>query len=176
VKIVQWTLAAIGAVALAVVGIGFLLPSRFHVARSIEIAAPADRVYDNIAEPRRWTRWSEWNRRDPAMTIRYGGPPFGQGARWSWKSESEGSGKMVFTRVEPNRRIAYALEFPEYQMKSGGEFQLEEVAVGTRVTWTNEGDVGPNPLRHYLAWSMDSLVGPDFERGLANLKMLSEAP
>ena len=46
----------------------------------------------------------------------------------------------------------------------------------TRVTWTNNGDVGGNPVKHYLAVMMDRMVGPDFEAGLANLKALAEKP
>jgi uncharacterized protein YndB with AHSA1/START domain len=175
-KILQWTLAVIGAIALVIVGTGFFLPSAFLVERSIVINAPADRIYDYIAEPKEWTKWSVWTRRDPKMDITYGGPPFGQGARWSWKSASEGSGSMELTRVEPNRRVEYSLVFPDFGMRSTGEFRIEPGAGGTRVTWSSAGDVGTNPLRHYLAAAMDRLVGPDFDAGLANLKALAEKP
>ena len=175
-KIIQWTLAVVGIIALAIVGAGFFLPSKFAVSRSTVIAAPAEKVYDLIADPRHWAKWSVWNRRDPSMDVAYSGPPFGQGAKWSWKSKSEGSGSMEFTRVEPNRRVEYSLVFAEYNMKSAGAFSLDAAAAGTRVTWTNAGDVGANPLKHYLAAGMDHLVGPDFEGGLANLKALAEKP
>ena len=175
-KIVQWTLAFVGIAALAIVGIGFFLPSKFEVARSVVIAAPADKVYDLVADPRLWAKWSVWNQRDPAMEIRYSGPLFGQGAKWSWKSKSEGSGAMEFTHVEPNRRVEYALSFADFGMKSAGAFQIDPSPAGTRVVWTNAGDVGTNPLKHYLAVAMDRMVGPDFEAGLANLKALAEKP
>ena len=45
---------------------------------------------------------------------------------------------------------------------------------GTRVTWTNEGDMGANPVNRYFGLMMDSMVGPDFEAGLKNLKALAE--
>ena len=175
-KILQWTLAAIGAIALVIVGVGFFLPAAFLVQRSIVINAPADRVYDYIVEPKEWTRWSVWTRRDPKMDITYSGPPFGQGARWSWKSATEGSGSMEFTRVEPNRRVEYSLVFADFGMRSTGELRIEPGPAGTRVTWTNAGDVGTNPLKHYLAAAMDHLVGPDFQAGLQNLKALAEKP
>ena len=95
---------------------------------------------------------------------------------WSWKSKSEGSGSMQFVRVEPDKRVEYALAFPEFNIRSTGAFALEPSAGGTRVTWTNAGDVGSNPLKRYLAVSMDHLVGPDFEAGLANLKAAAEKP
>jgi uncharacterized protein YndB with AHSA1/START domain len=176
VKLIQWTLAVVGAVALAIVAAGLFLPSAFEVKRSTVINAPPAKVYDLVSDPRVWSKWSVWSRRDPAMHVTYSGPPFGQGARWSWQSKSEGSGSMEFVKVEPNRRIDYTLSFPEYGMKSGGEWLFDPEGAGTRVTWSNRGDVGPNPLKHYLAWMMDRMVGPDFEGGLANLKTLAEKP
>jgi len=173
-KIVKNVLLAAGLLLVAVIAVGVFLPSNFEVRRAVEIAAPVPRVYALVAEPRKWTEWSVWNRRDPAMQIAYAGPAAGTGARWSWKSKSEGSGAMEFTHAEPDRLVEYALSFPEFGMASRGALVLEPAAVGTKVTWTNHGDVGPNPIKHYLAAFMDRMVGPDFEAGLANLKALAE--
>jgi uncharacterized protein YndB with AHSA1/START domain len=175
-KIVQWTLAVVGALALALVAVGFFLPSTFLVSRSVVIDAPPKKVYDLVVEPRQWSRWSVWNRRDPAMKVTYKGPPFGMGARWDWVSKSEGTGSMEFTHVEPDRAVEYALNFADFNMKSSGALRLEPQAGATRVTWTSSGDVGGNPVKHYLAAMMDRMVGPDFEAGLANLKALAESP
>lgn len=175
-KFVQWTLAVIGAIALAIVAAGFFIPSTFAVQRSADINAAPRKVYDLIVEPKKWADWSVWTRRDPNMHITYSGPPFGMGAKWAWVSKTEGNGSMEFTRVEPDRAVEYALFFPEYNMRSTGALRLEPAGNGTRITWTNSGDVGGNPLKHYLALMMDRLVGPDFEAGLANLKILAEKP
>jgi uncharacterized protein YndB with AHSA1/START domain len=175
-KILQWTLAAIGALALIAVAVGFFLPSAFEVRRTIEVKAASARVYDLVADPRLWAKWSAWSRRDPGMDVVFSGPPFGQGAKWSWKSRSQGNGSMEFVRVVPNERIDYALAFPDMGMKSGGVWTFATAPGGTRVTWTNAGDVGGNPLKHYLAAMMDRMVGPDFDEGLHNLKALAEAP
>jgi len=101
-----------GRIALALVAviglllaIGMLLPSGFKVQRSVEMAATPDRIYPLIADPREWKRWSVWNRRDPSMTMQYSGPPSGSGARWAWKSASEGNGEMEFTAAMANERI-----------------------------------------------------------------------
>ncbi|HEY2627621.1 MAG TPA: SRPBCC family protein [Usitatibacter sp.] len=175
-KFVQWALAIVGAIVLAFVVGGLFAPSSFLVSRSTLINAPAKKVYDLVVEPRQWANWSEWNRRDPAMKITYKGPPFGMGARWDWVSKTEGSGSMEFTRVEPDKVVEYSLLFPDYNMKSTGALRLEPEGNATRITWTNTGDVGGNPLKHYMALMMDHLVGPDFEAGLRNLKALAEKP
>ena len=175
-KYIQWTLAVIGSIVLLVVVAGFMIPSSFSVQRSIEINAAPRKVYDLIVEPKKWKDWSVWTRRDPDMRITYSGPPFGMGAKWSWVSKSEGTGSMEFTRVEPDRTVEYSLSFPEYNMRSTGALRLEPSGNATRVTWSNAGDVGGNPIKHYLALMMDRMVGPDFEGGLANLKALAEKP
>lgn len=175
-KLLQWALAIIGTFALAIAGMGLAMPSKFAVSRTIAIRAPADKVYDYIADPRNWKLWSVWHARDPGMDVTYSGPDFGQGAKWSWKSETEGSGQMEFTRVEPNNRVEYALFLRDFNLKSSGAFTVWREGEATRVTWSNAGDVGSNPLKHYLAVMMDDMVGPDFEAGLANLKKLAEKP
>jgi uncharacterized protein YndB with AHSA1/START domain len=175
-KIVQWTLAVVGAIVLAFVVGGIFLPSKFTVQRSVVINASANKVYNLVVEPRQWTNWSAWNQRDPNMKVTYKGPPFGMGAKWEWVSKSEGSGSMEFTRVEPDRVVEYVLSFPEYNMRSNGNLTLEPAGTATRITWTLSGDVGGNPVKHYLALMMDRMVGPDFAGGLANLKALAEKP
>lgn len=175
-KIVQWALAVIGILALSLLAVGYFLPSKFSVQRSVAINAPPKKVYDLVVEPKEWAKWSAWNRRDPNMQVTYFGPPFGMGAKWSWASKTEGTGTMEFVRVDPDRSIEYSLSLPDFGMRSVGTFKFEPAGNGTRVTWTNSGDIGDNPLKRYLVLVMDRMVGPDFEAGLANLKALAEKP
>lgn len=162
------------AIIVLLLGIGLILPSTFNVQRSIDVAAAPERIYPLIADPREWKKWSAWNARDPAMKIDYSGPPSGIGAKWAWQSQSEGNGEMTFTNAVPNQRIDYALFFPEFGMRSAGEMRLDPNGQGTRVTWTNRGDVGASPINRYFAQVMDRLVVPDFETGLNNLKAQAE--
>jgi uncharacterized protein YndB with AHSA1/START domain len=173
-KYVQWSLVVIGSILLIVVIVGVLLPARFDVRRTVHVNAPPERVYDLVVDTRRWKDWSVWTRRDPDMRIAYAGPPFGMGAKWTWESKSEGKGSMEFTRVAPNRRVEYKLNFPDFNMVSTGALSMEPADNGTDVTWTLGGDTGSNPLKHYFSFVMDRMVGPDFEQGLANLKALAE--
>lgn len=173
-KVVKWLLIVIASLAVLLTLAGFLLPSKFRVERSTEIRAPAEKVYALIQDPREWARWTVWNQRDPNMKMSYAGAPAGQGAKWSWQSPSEGNGAMEFTRAEPGRLVEYRLSFPDFGMTSTGVLTLTAGVTGTRVSWSNEGDMGANPYLHYFALLMDRMVGPDFEQGLARLKMLAE--
>jgi uncharacterized protein YndB with AHSA1/START domain len=175
-KLLKWTLIVlIGLVALLFAG-GYALSPKFTAVRSTGIAAPAEKVYALLVDPREWKRWTVWNQRDPAMQITYSGPPSGVGAGWAWKSQSEGDGKMSFTAAEPNRRLAYELFFPDFGTTSTGALELATEGTGTKVTWRMNGDMGSNPLFRWMALFGDRMVGPDFEAGLANLKALAEKP
>ena len=42
------------------------------------------------------------------------------------------------------------------------------------MTWSNDGDLGNNPLMRWMGLAMDKMVGADFDAGLANLKALAK--
>lgn len=168
-------LILLGLVLVLLVG-GMFISSKFSVSRSVQVAAPPDKLYALVASPRQWKQWSVWNRRDPAMEISYSGPETGSGAVWAWKSKTEGDGRMSFTTVDPPRRVGYELYFPDFGTTSTGEFRIEAAPAGSTVTWVMDGDMGRNPLFHWMALFGDRMVGPDFEAGLANLKALAEQP
>jgi uncharacterized protein YndB with AHSA1/START domain len=162
-------------IGVVVIGGWFISPT-FTVSRSVTVAAPADKVFALLVDPREWKRWTVWNRRDPGMEITYSGPPSGVGAGWAWTSASEGSGRMTFTAVQPTQGITYELFFPDFGTTSTGDLRLAPEGAGTRVTWTMNGNMGSNPVFRWMTLAMDGMVGQDFEAGLANLKALAEQP
>lgn len=173
-RIVKWILGIVLALALLLWLGGYALNPAFKVTRSVRIAAPADKVYALVADPRQWRNWTVWNRRDPKMAIEYFGPPTGTGAGWAWKSASEGDGRMTFTAAEPDRRVAFDLFFPDFGTTSSGELAFMPDGSGTLASWTMNGNMGSNPLLRWMALFADGMVGKDFEGGLANLKALAE--
>lgn len=173
-RLVLWIVGALVALVAVLYAVGFALPAQFRVERSIEIAAPAERVYALIASPREWKRWSEWNQRDPNMTITYSGPEAGLDAAWAWQSQTEGNGEMRFTLAEPGGALGYELRFPDMQMVSQGDLKLDPTATGVRLSWSNEGRLEGSVSRWFGLY-MDGLIGPDFEAGLKRLKVLAES-
>lgn len=172
-KILKFLLVAVAALAVLLLGGGLLLSGRFHIERSVQFKGPAAKAYPLVADPHRWKEWAVWNQRDPAMQIHYFGAPAGAGSGWSWHSASQGDGKMTLTAAVPDQRVAYDLYFPDMDSTSTGELRFEAQGDGTRITWTMDGDMGANPLKHWLALAMARLVGPDFEAGLAGLQTLA---
>ena len=155
---------------------GMAVSPKFSISRSVQIAAPPEKIFPLVSDPRAWTKWSAWNQRDPAMAITYSGPPSGTGAVWAWQSKSQGDGKMSFTAAEPPTRLAYDLYFLDFGTTSTGEFRFEANGPATTVTWVMNGDMGKNPLYHWFAMFSEKMIGPDFEAGLKGLKAVAEKP
>jgi hypothetical protein len=173
-------LKILGAAVVLVLGlalVGFLLPGRYQVERSVAIAAKPEAIYPLVGDLRAWPKWGVWFARDPAMQITYSASTTGIDAWSDWKSKSQGNGRMTVTAERRPALFQYRLEFPDMGMVSAGTMALDPSAGGsTRVTARMEGDLGHNPLNRWFGLFMDRMVGPDFEVGLANLKRLCEAP
>lgn len=170
----KWLAAMAVLILLVVFGGGYAISPTFTVKRSITMNATPDKVFELIADPRAWKKWAVWNQRDPSMAITYSGPPAGKGAVWEWKSKSEGDGRMSFTAAEPGKRLAYELYLPDFGTTSQGDLVLSTDGGGTRVTWTMNGDMGKSPVARWMTLFMDSMVGKDFDAGLAKLKSVAE--
>ncbi|WP_100641683.1 SRPBCC family protein [Alteromonas facilis] len=154
--------------------IGMVLPSKYTLERSVVIEAPASAIYDQVVDLRQWKTWGVWFKRDPDMTVSYSGPDRAVGMRSEWQSETQGNGAMEITDLQHDKRIEYRIMFPDMDMQSTGTLLFEEVSQGVKVTWMDSGDVGDSVIYRYFGLFMDNLVGPDFEAGLANLKVVSE--
>lgn len=174
-RVLKWILIVFGGLAAVfLVGAALISPT-YRVERTTTINAPAAKVYALISDPKAWTRWTVWNQREPNMKMAFSGAPSGQGAKWEWEGK-DGKGNMEFTAAEPDKSITYRLGFVEMNMFSTGALTLTPQGNATRVSWTNEGNVGKNPMMRWFVPFMDSMMGPDFEGGLANLKTLAEKP
>jgi uncharacterized protein YndB with AHSA1/START domain len=149
--------------------VAYALPDRHLVERHRVIARLPAQLWPLLAEPRQWLRWSPWHARDPQMQLGYRGPASGQGAEWSWDSETQGRGRMRFDEVQPPTRLGYVLTFDDLGSTARGEIRLEAVDAGTQVTWTLESTVGANVLLRWLSLVADYRLGRDVEWALDRL-------
>jgi uncharacterized protein YndB with AHSA1/START domain len=151
-------------------------PDDFSVKRSVAIKAPPEKVFALINDFNRWPVWSPWEKLDPAMSRSFSGASSGQGAIYGWKGNSDvGEGRMEILQSTPSSRVVIKLDFiSPFEAHNTAEFTLESKTDATAVTWTM---VGPMPFASKLMSvfaSMDTLVGKDFEAGLANMKTAAE--
>lgn len=159
---------------LGVVGVGFLLPARATVERSIVIARPPATVFTVLDGFRHVRAWSPWIELDPAMKVTLEGPVAGAGARVQWSSDqgAVGSGSQEIVKSEAYRHIATRLRFSGVDREQLAQFDLEPQDEGraTRVAWALHAEFGANPIDRWFGLMLDEMVGPDYERGLARLK------
>jgi uncharacterized protein YndB with AHSA1/START domain len=150
----------------------------YTVERSATIAAPPARVYGQIADFHNWTAWSPWEGLDPAMERTYSGAGSGTGAVYAWSGNRKaGRGRMeIVDATEPSRvQIDLIFEKP-WKARNDTVFTIQPEGSGSRVTWSMTGNKTLTTKAMGLVKSMDKMVGPDFEKGLARLKAVAEKP
>jgi uncharacterized protein YndB with AHSA1/START domain len=160
----------------AVLGYAATRPDAFRVARSQRVQAPPERIFELINDFHQWAVWSPWEKLDPAMTKSYTGAASGKGAVYAWAGNRKaGEGRMEITDTVPGSRVVIKLDFLKpFEGHNTAEFGLEVEDKFTNVTWTMSGPV-PYPMKlTTMFFSMDGLVGKDFETGLTNMKAIAE--
>lgn len=150
----------------------------YTVTRSIDIDAPASQIYPHLVDFHNWEAWSPWEELDPNMDKEFSGTDKGVGAVYNWSGNKKaGTGRMEITNAAEPSNVEIALDFIKpFKSSNVNSFTLEPNGDKSRVVWTMEG---PNTFMTKVMSifkSMDKLVGPDFEKGLAKLKAISEKP
>lgn len=171
-------LIAIGVIIVVFVIVVAMRPADFRVARSATISAPPDVVFPQVNELKKWDAWSPWAKLDPNAKNTFEGPPTGEGAAMSWAGNKDvGEGKMTITESRPNELVHFHLEF--FKPVAGNceaEFAFKPEGNQTTVTWTMMGKNNFIAKAFSLFMDCDQMLGGQFEKGLADLKKLAEAP
>ncbi len=151
-------------------------PDTFRVQRLASIKAPPEKIFALINDFQSWGAWSPWEKMDPTMKRTYSGAASGKGARYEWHGNREvGQGRMEITDTSPPSQVVITLDFiSPFEAHNTAEFTLEGKGDSTEVTWAM---YGLNPYMSKVMsvfFNMDSMIGKQFETGLANLKAVAE--
>ena len=149
----------------------------YTVTRSTTIDAPIAVIHALLTDFHAWTRWSPWEDIDPAMSRTYSGREAGVGAGYAWEGNKKaGKGTMRITAVTDDR-VDVDLHFDKpFPADNQIVFTLAAVGAGrTEVRWDMHGQLNLMMRVFALVKSMDSLVGPDFEKGLRQLRLAAES-
>jgi Polyketide cyclase / dehydrase and lipid transport len=178
-----WTviLIIVGVLLLAVVALliyAATQPSAFRVQRSANIQAPAERIFPHINDFRSWIAWSPWEKLDPNLKRTFSGPASGVGSTYEWQGNKKvGQGRMEITEATEPSKIAIKLDFIKpFEAHNTAEFTLARNGQSTDLTWAM---LGSKPYLFKVMsvfMDMDKMIGKDFEKGLANLKAITEQP
>jgi hypothetical protein len=162
----------------AFAGIVALQPAEFRIVRSARISAPAPAIFAQVNDFHRWEAWSPWEKRDSAMKKSFEGPGAGAGAVYSWAGNSEvGEGRMTLTESRPAELIRIQLDFLKpFAATNTTEFTFKQDGTLTDVTWSMSGRKDFMSKAFCMFMDMDKTVGADFEKGLAQMKAVTETP
>jgi hypothetical protein len=123
-----------------------LRPTEFRVERTATMAAPAPVV-------------------------------FGVGAIYTWSGNNEvGEGRTTIIESRPSELIRVRLEFVRpFAATSTATFAFRSQGERTAVTWSLDGRNSFPAKAMGLVMNIDKMIGDDFEKGLAQLKVMAEA-
>jgi len=173
-------LTIVGAVVLATIAAILVYastrPDSFRVERSTAMNAPPEKIFPYIDGLKRWTEWSPYEGRDPAMKRTYGGAESGKGAVYEWDgNDNVGKGRMEIVDSTPPHRVVIKLDFLKpFEGHNMAELTVEPKGSQTIVTWAM---YGPSTFMTKLVGTfmdMDDMIGRDFAAGLAKLKTVVE--
>ncbi|UAJ79348.1 SRPBCC family protein [Leifsonia sp. ZF2019] len=141
------------------------------VERTLRIAATPEDLQRRLADLPGWVDWSPWEGLDSALDRDYAGEPGTVGSSYAWSGNRKaGAGRMQVTAVDPDG-VGIALDFTKpFRSSNRIRFVLTPEGDGTRVTWRMES---PKTFLSRV-FSIEKLVGKDFEKGLRQLKQVVE--
>ena len=169
-------LAVVALVIVILVIVIALQPGEFRIARSTKISAPPPVVFAQVNDFRKWQAWNPWGKIDPAMKVSYAGAPAGVGAAYSWSGNNEvGEGRMTIIESRPHELIRVKLEFLKpFAATNTAEFTFKPEANETMTTWSMFGEKNFMAKAIHLFISMEKMIGGQFEKGLADMKVAAE--
>lgn len=161
---------------IAFVGGAYLLPQHVTVERDVVIDAPPQEVFVHLNSFENFNEWSPWAKLDPDTKYTYKGPKSGVGARMEWTSDDPnvGNGTQEIITSEPYSLVESNLDFGT-DGTAVAYYKLDPQDGATDLTWGLRADMGNNPIGRWMGLAMDSMVGADYEKGLASLKKLIES-
>ena len=155
--------------------LAFTGPKESVVKRSVVIDATPAEVYPHIASLKKMHDWSPWREMDRDQKNTWSGADGTVGSYEEWEGDTVGTGRQEIVALEQDRKVTTDLRFFEpWESQSTVSLELAPEGEGTRVDWImtskNEG------LGRLMAvfMDMDKMIGPDFEKGLQNLKAVTE--
>ena len=151
-------------------------PNDFVTPRTASIKAPPEAIFPLINDFSRWPTWSPYEKLDPQMKRTLSGTDAGKGAAYAWEGNAKaGKGRMEIVNSVPSSLVSLKLDFEKpFRANNSVDFSLKPAGDTTNVTWAMRGRRPFIAKLMGLFMNFDTLIGKDFEAGLANLKKATE--
>jgi hypothetical protein len=155
---------------------GFLIivvtrPPGFRVERSATIPASPAALFAQVNDHHKFAAWNPFLKLDPNVKNTYSGPNAGVGATCSWEGNSDiGAGSSTIIESKPGELVRMRMDWKRpMEGTSAVDFTFVPKGDKTVVTWAMYGTNGFIGKAVSLFMDCDKMVGPQFEKGLADL-------
>ncbi|MCE9611124.1 MAG: SRPBCC family protein [Chthoniobacter sp.] len=170
IKKILLGLAAI--IALVLLVAAFKSPD-FRVERSLTIAAPPEALFGWFNSPKKFDEFNPWLKLDPAAKVEYTGPESGVGAVASWAGKATGKGRATIIESKPGELVRLRMDWIEpMEGVSTVDYLFKPEGGKTTVTWAMYGKSNFVGRLMSIFMSCESMCGPQFEKGLADVAKL----
>lgn len=162
VKIATYTACGVAALALGTLA----LPRHVSIERTAVMDAAPEAVIELAASNSGYQAFNPYKDLDPNLRVEMFGPTSGVGSGFSFESK-DGEGQQTVASVTADR-VVFDIDLGPLGQPTQA-ISAVTVDGATEVTWSMDMDLGMNPVFRVMGLFMDGMIGPNFERGLANI-------
>lgn len=175
-KALKIILIVIVALVVIVLGLSFIAPTKMHSERSIVIKAPKEVIFTNIKMFGNYKKWSPWLEKDSTAKTAILGTDGTVGAKYTWEGNKDvGQGEQTVSKIEENKTYETDLHFIKpWDGKATSYTRLEDAPDGVKVIWGFNSEMSRPFNVMGLFMNMDKAIGDEYDKGLNNLKSISE--
>lgn len=175
-RTLRYLVLAIFFLLIIVVVIGFFLPSKAHIERSVEINRSKETIFQIVNSQNNFNKWSPWFEKDKKALYTLTGNEKGVGSKLSWQGNSDvGTGSSEIIGSKLNQSVTTELFFGKDDHPAYATLSLKANKQSTIVTWSFDNDFGYNVFFRYFGFVIEEMIAPDYVKGLSNLKKHAES-
>jgi len=163
-------------VILLLVVIGIILPSSYHVERSVIINRPGKTIFPYLNKMQKWGSWTALNvNKDYSLEQTFFGPEQGIGSGMKYQGDKLGKGEIRIVDNELDDHVTFSLLINN-RFNTKGNILIESLPdQESIVTISLDGDVGFHLPNRYIILMMDNIAGSLFQESLNRLKTVVES-
>lgn len=161
-KKIKYFFILILVIAVAAGGYLISLDNEFKVTRSRQINAPANLIFNQIANLKNWEKWAPWKDKDSLIKFEYPGPTDKEGDYFRFTDSDGNRQKLTNLTLSPDTLIVQSLSSNNHTQEY--KWQIKPDDKGVKLTWTVSGEL--DLTQRLFANQMDELMGPSMVRGL----------
>ncbi|MDA8699117.1 SRPBCC family protein [Flavobacteriaceae bacterium] len=144
------------------------IPSEFKIKRTITTSIPAETLYKYIHDFEQWPEWNPWIQEDPEMKLTFD-KTNSELPSYKWYGK-EGSGSVKTITTDYPHQIKQVMLFDGFNPANISWYIKED---SNTLQWTMEGEMDfAMKIFTLMSGSMDSMIGPYYERGLKNINQI----